>query len=124
MNKLKKSIVSISLDCDDDDTTPIPTSVYPYNRPVTRQSTANAAKNAKSGSNVISLDSDDDSVLCGDDQHQLDHPNRGNNSFEAENYEMRIKVKWGMGIETFAHRKFQKFADIVDQLAAKESADS
>uniref|UniRef100_A0A4Y0BG65 Ubiquitin-like domain-containing protein n=1 Tax=Anopheles funestus TaxID=62324 RepID=A0A4Y0BG65_ANOFN len=37
---------------------------------------------------------------------------------------MRIKVKWRRGIEMFEHRRFQKFGDIIDQLAKKESADS
>lgn len=36
---------------------------------------------------------------------------------------MRIKIKWGRGIETFVHRRYQKFEDIFNQLAAKESAD-
>ncbi|XP_035911447.1 uncharacterized protein CG4449 isoform X2 [Anopheles stephensi] len=96
--------IVISLDCDDDDT-PIASSAYPYNRPVANRSTANDA-------DTITLDSDDELS------------NRANNSFETENYEMRVKVKWGLGIETFVHRRYQKFADIIGQLAAKESADS
>ncbi|XP_049544527.1 uncharacterized protein LOC125956557 [Anopheles darlingi] len=45
-------------------------------------------------------------------------------SFEAENYQMRIKVKWGTTIETFDHRRHQKFADIMAKLAAREKADT
>ncbi|XP_050074781.1 uncharacterized protein CG4449 [Anopheles maculipalpis] len=105
--------ITISLDCDDDSAA-IPSSVFPYNRRVTRRSTA---ANALTKIN-IDLD-DDDSLLCCDD-----YPERANNSFETENYEIRVKVKWGQGIETFVHRRFQKFADIIAQLATKESADS
>uniref|UniRef100_A0A182IQ83 Uncharacterized protein n=1 Tax=Anopheles atroparvus TaxID=41427 RepID=A0A182IQ83_ANOAO len=67
---------------------------------------------------VITLDSDDESspleTLC----------RSANNSFESENYEMRIKIKWGNGIETFTHRKHQKFGDLITKLATKEAADS
>ncbi|XP_058066679.1 uncharacterized protein LOC131216252 isoform X2 [Anopheles bellator] len=63
---------------------------------------------------VITLDSDEETEApCS----QLDQ------SFEAENYEMRIKVKWGGNIETFNHRKHQKFMDIITQLAVREHAD-
>ncbi|XP_035784274.1 uncharacterized protein CG4449-like isoform X2 [Anopheles albimanus] len=45
-------------------------------------------------------------------------------SFEAENYQMRIKIKWGTSIVTFEHRRHQKFADIMAKLAAREKADT
>ncbi|XP_050092066.1 uncharacterized protein LOC126575420 [Anopheles aquasalis] len=45
-------------------------------------------------------------------------------SFEAENYRMRIKVKWGTSIEIFEHRRHQKFVDIMAQLAARDKADT
>uniref|UniRef100_A0A182PQ83 Ubiquitin-like domain-containing protein n=1 Tax=Anopheles epiroticus TaxID=199890 RepID=A0A182PQ83_9DIPT len=104
--------VPISLDCDDE-----PTSSQPIfqSRRVTRSS---GAIEAGPQSNVISLDSDDEPEAV------VRQSSGANASFEAENYEMRIKVKWGLGVETFIHRRYQKFADIIDQLAAKASADS
>ncbi|XP_052860790.1 uncharacterized protein CG4449 [Anopheles cruzii] len=63
---------------------------------------------------VITLDSDEETAAP---ISQLDQ------SFEAENYNMRIKVKWGGNIETFNHRKHQKFMDIITQLAVRERAD-
>ncbi|XP_053664318.1 uncharacterized protein CG4449 [Anopheles marshallii] len=113
--------VIISLDCDDD---PVPmqtTNLFSSGR-VTRRSRTNASNAAESQSNVITLDSDDDSMpeFVG----QVNNPSKANNSFETENYVMRIKVKWTLGIEMFEYRRFQKFADMFAQLAAKESADS
>ncbi|EAA04795.3 AGAP005272-PA [Anopheles gambiae str. PEST] len=107
----------ISLDCDDDPTPSQPIFQSQYRR-VTRRSGANEAGTQ---SNTISLDSDDES---GDGAVELEPSfSAANSSFETENYEMRIKIKWGRGIETFVHRRYQKFEDIFNQLAAKESAD-
>uniref|UniRef100_A0A182M860 Ubiquitin-like domain-containing protein n=1 Tax=Anopheles culicifacies TaxID=139723 RepID=A0A182M860_9DIPT len=91
-----------------------------YNRkpPVT----ANEVTKLRTKIDSISLDSDDEGFTC--DQAQLDNSLTANNSFETENYIMRIKVKWFGGIETFEHRRFQKFADIFAKLAEKNSVDS
>uniref|UniRef100_A0A182KEA1 Ubiquitin-like domain-containing protein n=1 Tax=Anopheles christyi TaxID=43041 RepID=A0A182KEA1_9DIPT len=105
----------ISLDCDDD-----PTSSQPiFQSRYRRMSRRNGANGAGTQTNVISLDSDDENGGAA----PLGQSSAANNSFESENYEMRIKVKWGRGIETFVHRRYQKFDDIIGQLAAKESAD-
>uniref|UniRef100_A0A182RQB5 Ubiquitin-like domain-containing protein n=1 Tax=Anopheles funestus TaxID=62324 RepID=A0A182RQB5_ANOFN len=112
----------ISLDCDDDPV-PMQTNALFGSRRVTRRSRASASTEGGSQSNVITLDSDEDSLPDCVGQ-QLNSSNRANNSFETENYIMRIKVKWRRGIEMFEHRRFQKFGDIIDQLAKKESADS
>ncbi|XP_052896736.1 uncharacterized protein CG4449 [Anopheles moucheti] len=90
--------------------------------PGSRRTRNSTRRNQASAPVVITLDSDDDSMpeFVG----QVNNPSKANNSFETENYVMRIKVRWGMGIEMFEHRRFQKFADMFAQLAAKESADS
>uniref|UniRef100_A0A182NQ90 Ubiquitin-like domain-containing protein n=1 Tax=Anopheles dirus TaxID=7168 RepID=A0A182NQ90_9DIPT len=108
----------ISLDCDD--SLAEQATIHTSNHRPTRRS-RNATNSAGIEPNIISLDSDDDSSLIESQSQLLD---RANNSFESENYEIRIKIKWGMSIETFTHRKFQKFDDIFAKLAAKESADT
>ncbi|XP_053674129.1 uncharacterized protein CG4449 [Anopheles nili] len=82
-----------------------------------------SSRAATASSNVISVDSDDDEVISLLDDSLPKLHNAADDSFETENYEMRIKVKWGMGVDTFILRKFQKFGDIIARLAAKESAD-
>ncbi|XP_055616262.1 DNA repair protein Rad60 isoform X2 [Toxorhynchites rutilus septentrionalis] len=66
---------------------------------------------------TINLDSDEEEVV-------LDVANKSSNqSFELENYEISVKVKWQGKIERFVHRKHQKFADLIRQLADRNGAD-
>ncbi|XP_058121699.1 uncharacterized protein LOC131263511 [Anopheles coustani] len=68
--------------------------------------------------NVITLDSEDETPPLESLRDEAD------NSFESENYEMRIKIKWVNRIEMFTLRKHQKFGDLIEKLATKEKADT
>lgn len=62
----------------------------------------------------INLDSDEEDVPSS---------RNANVSFDSENYEVSLKIKWEGKIERFAHRKFQKFADVIAVLAERSGAD-
>ncbi|XP_039445413.1 uncharacterized protein LOC120425087 [Culex pipiens pallens] len=66
---------------------------------------------------VVNLDSDDDAdcVMAVKEADQ---------SFDSENYELSLKIKWEGKIERFAHRKHQKFADLIEQLAKRAGSDA
>ncbi|XP_058811615.1 uncharacterized protein LOC131676546 [Topomyia yanbarensis] len=64
---------------------------------------------------VINLDSEEEDTLHA--------KNNADYSFESENYEMSIKVKWRGKIERFTHRKYQKFGDLIAQLSKRVNAD-
>lgn len=57
------------------------------------------------------------------DEEELPNNKNANVSFDSENYEVSVKVKWEGKIERFSHRKFQKFADMIAVLAEKSSSD-
>lgn len=64
---------------------------------------------------VVNLDSDEeeDCVMASNET----------DDFDSENYELSLKVKWDGKIERFAHRKHQKFGDLINQLASRAGAD-
>lgn len=66
---------------------------------------------------VVNLDSDEDAdcVMAVKEADQ---------SFDSENYELSLKIKWEGKIERFAHRKHQKFADLIEQLAKRAGSDA
>ncbi|XP_058449122.1 DNA repair protein Rad60 [Malaya genurostris] len=63
---------------------------------------------------VINLDSEEENVPT---------ENKADYSFDSENYEMSIKIKWRGDIQRFVHRKYQKFSDLIAKLAEKVDAD-
>ncbi|XP_062545427.1 uncharacterized protein LOC134211993 [Armigeres subalbatus] len=66
---------------------------------------------------IVNLDSDEEN----------DAPSSANRSanlsFDSENYEVSLKVKWEGKIERISHRKFQKMGDLIIALAEKAGAD-
>lgn len=61
--------------------------------------------------------------LDSDTEEDLPSQQTANVSFDSENYEVSVKVKWEGRIEKFQHRKFQKFADMIAKLAEKSDSD-
>ncbi|EAT34198.1 AAEL013540-PA [Aedes aegypti] len=66
---------------------------------------------------TINLDSDEDDVAPAASNRSA------NLSFDSENYEVSLKIKWEGKIERFSHRKFQKFGDLIAVLAERAGAD-
>lgn len=62
-----------------------------------------------------------------DSDEENDAPSSANRSanlsFDSENYEVSLKVKWEGKIERISHRKFQKMGDLIIALAEKAGAD-
>jgi hypothetical protein len=46
-----------------------------------------------------------------------------NRSLDSDNYEMSIKIKWGIEVQKFAHRRYQKFADLIATIAQRENVE-
>lgn len=63
---------------------------------------------------TITIDSDDE-LITTKEKKKLE------SSFESENYEMSVKIKWNADILKFSHRKHQKFGDLIANLAKKEN---
>ncbi|XP_053698303.1 uncharacterized protein LOC128745294 [Sabethes cyaneus] len=63
---------------------------------------------------VINLDSDE----------EIASESIANHSFDSDNYEVSIKIKWQGSIKRHTLRKYQKFADLIAQLAKEFNADS
>ncbi|XP_055545448.1 uncharacterized protein LOC129730272 [Wyeomyia smithii] len=62
---------------------------------------------------VVNLDSDEEDVPTA----------VANHSFDSDNYDISIKIKWQGSIERHTLRKHQKFADLIAQLAKDVNAD-
>lgn len=62
----------------------------------------------------VNLDSDDEDFKA---------PLVADLSFELENYEMSILIRWNGKYEKFTHRRHQKFEDIMKCLAEREKVD-
>uniref|UniRef100_A0A1Q3F0A6 Rad60/SUMO-like domain-containing protein n=1 Tax=Culex tarsalis TaxID=7177 RepID=A0A1Q3F0A6_CULTA len=65
---------------------------------------------------VVNLDSDED-------EDCVMAVKEADESFDSENYELSLKIKWEGKLERFTHRKHQKFADLIGQLAKRAGSD-
>lgn len=83
--------------------------------PVANDETVSSERNLRSRVNATLTIDSDIVLITTKEKKKLE------SSFESENYEMSVKIKWNADILKFSHRKHQKFGDLIANLAKKEN---